>query len=394
MKKMILWAMSLIISLSVFTFTIPNARAALQVVDKTSLLAYWNLDEGTGNISKEQTGVLAGRNLSVKGTSKWVTGKNGKAFYFDGSTVLAMDGAKAIKTDNLTVVLWAKIDDFPTSDTGANLLVVNSDLSALDKGAFDFGFFGKGLYAYVVNNFSGGTGDRVNHGVDISSQIKGKWQHFAVVYNQDEGQEYAKLFLNGNEIKSSKLTSILGLQIKLGYPKTASYKKCDLNFGGYTDTAGKVIRAIKGAMDDIAVYGRALSISEIKLLAAGVRPDQTASSSSSSVAVSSKVSSSQGNLSSKVSSVVNSKSSSLNESISNSESASSLNNSDVSEILSASVSISESEQQSTASQISNNSDTSSEPDKSNNSIVPLIIILLLAVVAVGGIIIYLIRRKK
>ncbi|MHB8962982.1 MAG: LamG domain-containing protein, partial [Saccharofermentanales bacterium] len=237
----------------------------------------------------ELTETMAGRDLAVQGATQWVDGKYGKAFYFDGKTVLAMDGAKAIKVYNLTVAFWAKIDDFPASDTGANMLVVNSDLAALDKGAFDFGFFGKGLYAYVVNSFTGGTGDRVSQGVDISAQIKGKWQHFAVVYDTDEGKEFAKLYLNGSEVASSTLKSILGLQIKLGYPKTAAYKKCALNFGGYTDTAGVVQRAIKGAMDDIAIYDRALGVDEIKQLA-GIAPQQS-SLASSSAAVSSVISS-------------------------------------------------------------------------------------------------------
>ncbi|MHB1483629.1 MAG: LamG domain-containing protein [Saccharofermentanales bacterium] len=291
MKKNTGWIIALAICFSLAGFAPVNVYAA-QVVDQTSLLAYWSLDEGTGTISKELTGLMAGRDLTVKGTSQWVDGKNGKAFYFDGNTVLAMDGAKAIKTDNLTVALWAKIDSFPASDTGANVLMVNSDLAALDKGAFDFGFFGKGLRSYVVNNFAGGTGDGISHGIDISADILGKWQHFAVVYNQDEGAEYAKLYWNGNEIKSSKLTSILGLQIKLGYAKTAAYKKCDFNIGGYVDTAGKVIRSIKGAIDDVAVYGRVLTAAEIKLLSTGVRPNQTAASSIASSAIASSIMSS------------------------------------------------------------------------------------------------------
>jgi hypothetical protein len=271
----------------------PATLHAEHMVPQDGLVAYWSLDEGSGSTASEQTGVMAGRTLSVLGASTWVDGKYGKAFYFDGNTVLAMDGASAIKAYNITVSFWAKIDDFPTSDTGANLMVVNADLAALDKGAFDFGFFGKGLYAYVVNSFSGGTGDRVSHGVDISSQIQGKWQHFAAVFNTDEGAEYAKLYLNGAEIASSTLRSILGLQIKLGYPKTAAYKKCALNFGGYTDTSGVVQRAIKGAMDDIAIYDRALNPAEIGQLA-GIAPTPTlaASSTTASSAISSNASSS------------------------------------------------------------------------------------------------------
>jgi len=380
MKKGSIWIIALAICFSLVTFA-PIKTHAAQVVDQTGLLAYWNLDEGTGTTSKEITGILAGRDLSVKGTSQWVDGKNGKAFYFDGNTVLTMDGAKTILTDNLTVSLWAKIDGFPTSDNGANSFMVNSDLSALDKGAFDFGFFGKGLKSYVVNNFAGGTGDGINHGVDISADILGKWQHFAVVYNQDEGAEYAKLYLNGTEVKSSKLTSILGLKIKLGYPKTAAYKKCDFNIGGYVDTAGVVIRSIKGAMDDIAVYGRVLSADEIKLLSTGVRPNQTASST---------VSSSTAGSSSKVSSITSSKTS-----LGNSTAQSSITDSNASSEIFDSTINSESDSMS-SSGISSEEDSESNSNEttSGTSSIPIIIGIIALVLVIAGGAYYLVSRKN
>ncbi|MHB1453530.1 MAG: LamG domain-containing protein [Saccharofermentanales bacterium] len=357
---------------------------AEHTIPQTGLVAYWNLDEGTGTVAAELTGTMAGRNLAVQGATKWVDGKYGKAFYFDGSTVLAMDGAKAIKVYNLTVAFWAKIDDFPASDTGANMLVVNSDLAALDKGAFDFGFFGKGLYAYVVNSFTGGTGDRVSQGVDISAQIKGKWQHFAVVYDTDEGKEFAKIYLNGSEVASSTLKSILGLQIKLGYPKTAAYKKCALNFGGYTDTAGVVQRAIKGAMDDIAIYDRALGADEIGQLA-GISPQQSSvasSAASSSSKSSSAVASSS--VSAASSAVSSSAAASGSESAVSSESGTSdTGSTQISSVSSGTGSLPGSSQASSA----------ADGDGGSNTLMTVIIIAA-AVLLAGGIGWFIVSRKK
>lgn len=354
---------------------LPNALTlnAEQTIPQDGLVAYWNLDEGSGNTASEITKNKAGRDLTVKGTTKWVDGKYGKAFYFDGNTVLEMDGAKAIKTYNLTVAFWAKIDDFPASDTGANLFVVNSDLAAIDKGAFDFGFFGKGLYGYVVNNFGGGTGDRVSHGKDISDQITGKWQHFAVVFDTDEEKEFAKIYLNGSEVVSSKLTSILGLQIKLGYAKTAAYKKCALNFGGYSDTAGVVQRAIKGAMDDIVIYDRALGIDEIEQLAgiAAVQSSEPSSSSKSSSKVISSVT---------ISSSIFEESSTLDESEELSEAPSIDSSTPETSILSSLVSSSQS--------------ISEDDEEEKSNTLTIVIILIIVVALFGGIGWLIFTRKK
>lgn len=358
---------------------------AAHTVLQDGLVAYWNLDEGTGTAAAELTGTMAGRNLTVQGAAQWVDGKYGKAFYFDGSTVLAMDGAKAIKVFNLTVSFWAKVDDFPTSDTGANLFVANSDLAALDTGAFDFGFFGKGLYAYVVNSFTGGTGDRVSHGVDISSQIKEKWQHFAVVYDTDEGKEFAKIYLNGSEVASSTLKSILGLQIKLGYPKTAAYKKCALNFGGYTDTAGVVQRAVKGAMDDIAIYDRALSADEIKQLA-GISAQQLSAVSSAAS------SSSKSSSSATASSSAPSGSSAVSDSTAASQDGSVV--SDTSSTAVSEVSLASSSPDSAVSSDSSSQEQSSGGEDGQNGTMTTTIIIAAAALLAGGIGWYIASKRK
>ncbi len=385
--KMIVYAAVLCLLFAVMIKPGMISAAVEHTVPQNGLVAYWPLDEGSGTVTAEQTGTVSGRDLTVQGTAAWADGKYGKAFNFDGNTVLAMDGAKAIKAYNLTVSMWFKLESFPASDTGANILVANADLAALDTGAFDFGFFGGGLYAYVVNSFTGGTGDRVDAKKDITDQIKGKWQHLAVIYDTDEGKEFAKIYLNGEEAATSKLTSILGLQIKLGYPKTASYKKCALNFGGYTDTAGVVQRAVKGLVDDIAIYDRALSIDEIKLLAEATAPTAAPTTAPTTTPTA-------GPTSSPASSQVSSEESSASEEPS---AASETSSEEISESGDPSGTASESSPPSQSSQSSQSSAVTSQPSGQKGGLDPTVLTIIIAAAAAilaGGVGWLVISRRK
>ncbi len=247
----------------------PRADASRQI-PQDGLIAYWPLDETEGDTAEDVIKSVEGRNLKVKGNISWKPGKFGNAFEFDGNTVLQMDGTHQIKEYNLTVSLWAKLEDYPESDTGANILMANSDLAGIGMGAMDFGLIYGQPYSYVVMDFPQ-TGDRVIYEKDMKTDLKGKWTHFAVIYNTDEGFDYAKIFINGEEVAHTNLQWILGVEIKLGYPENKKGTRLPMypfNFGGYSKRDGdEVIRSIVGLMDDIAIYNRALSLDEIKILA-------------------------------------------------------------------------------------------------------------------------------
>jgi hypothetical protein len=129
-----------------------SISASAESVSASNLEAYWNFNDGVGTVAKDSAGSMTGRELTVvKGTANWVDGKDGKAFYLDGNTVLSMSGAKQIKSNNITIGLWAKLDTLPAAgDTsGINEFVSNEELAAIGKGAIDFGFQLGGLRSYV-----------------------------------------------------------------------------------------------------------------------------------------------------------------------------------------------------------------------------------------------------
>jgi hypothetical protein len=228
--------------------------------------------------------------------------------------------------------------------------------------------------AYVVNVFTQSTGDEVKTGLNNANTYYNSWHYFSVVFNEDADNPYAKLYIDGNVAQTSVLNSIPGLPIFLGYPKSASYQKTNLDIGGYISTDGKVVRTIKGAIDDLRIYSRALSDNEVKLLASTTSP----TSSSSTVTNSS---SSKSNTSSKITST-----SSKTESVS-----SSLTSSTVSQTETSSGSIIN-DANSANSTISVAISTPKETKSSNPIAWILIIIAVLLVVA--GAVFYIYFRKK
>lgn len=243
-----------------------------QPIDTQGLEGYWRFDEGSGSVVIDHSG--KGRNLTIAGNPSWTAGKNDKAFSFDGNTVLILDGRNQIRAYNFTISMFVKINDFPMSDTGANILIANEGVSALGQGSVDFGFFGGKLYSYVTG-MQWDRGDRVAGNTDFTS-LKQTWHHIAVVYNQDYNEEIGKsfVFVNGNLDGSAELTMTVGGDIILGFPRTVSFPKYNATIGGFRDDSRNILRSIIGEIDDLMIFSRALSNDEIAILA-GVKQPET-----------------------------------------------------------------------------------------------------------------------
>lgn len=75
----------------------------------------------------------------------------------------------------------------------------------------------------------------------------------------DDAGEVMKYYVDGVMVKEQNLIRSLGLPKLLGVPEDKGYVG-NLNIGGYVDVDGKTVsRGIQGAIDEIAVYSKALS---------------------------------------------------------------------------------------------------------------------------------------
>ena len=180
------------------------------------------LDEGTGTTVKDTTGDFKG---TMVGGVTWGEGRYGSGLVFDGS------GYVDLKYDDIggdwTAGMWVKRED--SGAPNAALLAGTEGEIKLEQ----WKNTGKvGLTAYGVDDYT----------FDYTAPI-GEWVHLAFVSN-DQG---TTLYVNGVETDHIDAT-INGPVSRIG----ANYKD-GLSDRGY----------MKGAVDDVQIYDRALSAEEI-----------------------------------------------------------------------------------------------------------------------------------
>ena len=220
-------------------------------VDNTGLVGYWAFEDGVGTYAddssfNENRGALSGMD-----NSDWVTGRVGKALDFDGSNdyITAPDNDSLDSTSDLTISAWVKADNW-TGEGGAGVAI-----STLVKKDSNY-ILRKDDYAIY-----GGTGlkmywwDGTNLDVHIvSTPSVGVWHHIVGV---NENNTTRKIYIDGvlqsgtddlNNTGTRALTNIL----EIGSGASAS-------------------ESFDGQIDDVRIYNRALSASEIKALYEGSR---------------------------------------------------------------------------------------------------------------------------
>lgn len=190
-------------------------------------ISRWSGD-GDGNDS-------AGSNhLTLYNGAHFAEGKFGQAFAFDGGDDSAQAPTTGFPTGNAdrTLEMWVKLDAFVTEENFFG----------------GYGNFGSYSQTYSLSA-SGSTllfsqwGDAV-FGRDRSLEV-GKWYHIAVT-NQ---RENVALYLDGAIIETGNvpINTPVGTQFIIGWPGP---------------TYGE-IRRLKGVVDEVRIYNRALAAEEI-----------------------------------------------------------------------------------------------------------------------------------
>lgn len=232
-------------------------RLDVKAAKPEGLAAHYIFNEESTKTIKDYSG--NGRDLTIDGKGLFGEGKEGKAFEFDGSTILKLPKNKAISGENITIAAFVNIKGFYTGDNGATNLFVNNGISALGKGAVDFAFDQHHkLTSYICGN-SWLEGDRVT---DPNAQSTlNTWIHVAVVYDQDSEKQF--LYVNGKKVAENTMVKGLGMPVQLGFKATGGSSGDEFLIGGYSNGKEK-IRTFKGLMDDVRIYTRALESSEIE----------------------------------------------------------------------------------------------------------------------------------
>ena len=209
--------------------------------------AHWKLDDGTGPTAVDSVG---GHDGTLVSNPDWVTGRLDGALDFNGTSDYVDAGTFDVSGSGLTMMGWFNAETIPTSDgrivskaDGPNDFNAWWQLSTTDSGS--------NRYLRMRIKAGGTTTTLADSSVNLAT---GQW-YFAVATYDNSGA--MKLYLDGVEIRS-------GTHSVTGPVDAGPTVPVAIGANGTAE------RFFDGILDDVRVYDRALSATEISdLFAAG-----------------------------------------------------------------------------------------------------------------------------
>jgi hypothetical protein len=204
--------------------------------EDTGLVAHWAFDDGAGSTATDSVGNA--HPGTIGGTANWVTGQVGGALDFDGSTnYVDIGGDMPIISGTFSLVMWINARDIPTA-AGELRMPLSNDTWA-----------DRAIHVHIWPETAVFRIDTKN-GTDISSNTPlqaDQWYHVAGTL--DEAGE-SKIYINGVLDNSA---SGNGREYIIGPANIGAYQESD--------------RFFDGMIDDVRIYNRILSETEILELA-------------------------------------------------------------------------------------------------------------------------------
>jgi len=187
------------------------------------LVGWWKLDEGSGTAVLDWSG--HGYDGQFRGDPQWVNGHDGYALKFDGVDDSVVSSFAQATWPAYTVALWVKADSLA---------------QAPYKGIFSSHVPNTAGFQLDVDG--GNPGNYRYHGsVDqVIGTVTTNWIHIAVAYNGTS----ATLYYNGNPVVTTNVTDSTFNQYAIGANRNVSHW-------------------FAGIIDDVRIYNRALSDSEL-----------------------------------------------------------------------------------------------------------------------------------
>jgi Concanavalin A-like lectin/glucanases superfamily len=196
------------------------------------VVGYWPFDEGSGSTTADVSG--NGNTGTLLGGTSWTAGRFGSALSFNGSTAYVSAGIHGMPAANApqSISWWMNFSSIPTTIQTVICLCNDAHKSAVQPG------FRNGQVGVWK---SGGT-----FLVSAAPPSANTWHHYA--YTCD-GTTH-RLYIDGTLLASSTVV-----------PQTAAV--ANLQFGHWT--GGQ--EYFSGQLDDVRIYTRALSATEVQALA-------------------------------------------------------------------------------------------------------------------------------
>jgi len=205
----------------------------------TDMVAYWKLDEESGAIAHDS---YDGYDGNLNGGT-WVSGKVANSLEFDGNDYVNFGDVSELNSANrFTIMGWVKQDSNTANERIFDKVKDgNNDISIAPYGGKLYFELGNGVNSYAYWN---------SYSFLIPS---GTWYHFAAIYDGTKGTnaEKLKLYVNGIERP---------LTFSGAIPSTTA------DLSGEDLTFSRPGNDFNGILDEVAVWGRALSQIEITSL--------------------------------------------------------------------------------------------------------------------------------
>lgn len=223
----------------------------------TALAGYWPMNEGEGTTAFDMTGL--GHDGTLQGGTAWASGANAITpnpfgLDFDGS-------------DDIVNITSSNDFNYGTQEFTVSTFVRTTTGNRSILGNFSAGFKGWGLYVYNTNqvNFFGYGSMGNNDAAKPAIVLDGNWHNLTGVYRRSGNDLTIDTYVDGVLVGSN--TAAVG---DISANST-------LYFGQYLPQP-----SLDGGLDDVRIYGRALSAGEVAAIAGGCSNPVIASSSSSS----------------------------------------------------------------------------------------------------------------
>jgi hypothetical protein len=207
-----------------------------------NMIAYWQMDEGSGSIVSDSSG---NEHTGTVYEASWTSGISSNALSFDGiNDYVAIsydsDFAYTIGQDDLTLSAWVYPHSKDSSESGAiySDRAVGNDVVAVSM-KVSSGMFNVGGWSPTSDSYT----------VQASVPANNKWYLMTAVFDSSE----VKLYIDGT-LKSS--ASLSGVSLTNGGTGMMLGKHQGGSWSNYFD----------GIIDDVRIYNKALSSSEVAAL--------------------------------------------------------------------------------------------------------------------------------
>ena len=215
-------------------------------ITNTDPISYWKFDEGSGTLAADLG--TSGFSGNIVGPV-YTTGKYGNALSFDGTNdYVTLAGTTAY--DNMgAITISAWINPASTGENGNGRILAKSAGTNLPSMGWSF---------YLTNEVTNGikfavdhTSAHLEHASVANAITLNQWQFVAVTWDGSATAANAHIYVNGNEVGYSVADNAVGTRAS------------DIGKALYIGNNPALSRTFKGNIDDVKVYNRVLSASEI-----------------------------------------------------------------------------------------------------------------------------------